>query len=291
MQIMSKSNYFSTHHLVVVVVFICSVYVSKVLASPQDGIVPGAPAGNSYTVCAGVAVPANYALVGIEVDYGCGKQWTAYTVAPAQPGMRACNLSETIGGSTQAMPFPADFYVQNIEYVDYTQSKCGGTTAVYIIQPATEGATACSGSHLPAGWSFTSSMPSNGSCDTTLRNEIHQAVDGMRICMQSPYPEGFAIGAVERIAACDTAERYVLRMAEDGMKACGPTHVPTGYVITSTDQSGQCADYQTLTLRMAYDGVVVCPSSPIPDRYVIEATVPYGGCQNYATANRLKHIP
>jgi hypothetical protein len=279
---------FPLRHLTVGLAVICGVHLGDAHASPQES----APSvtSDSYTVCHNVGVPPNYALVAIETNAGC-PNGIAYTVAPASAGLRICNLSETAGGAPFQMPFPDDYVVQTIQHVEFQQSKCGGATAVYIIQPVSEGVTACSGSQLPAGWSFTSSIPSSGSCDSMPRNELHRATEGLRICTQSPYPEGFVLGAVERTPACDVQERYLLRAAVDGVNACGPSHVPAGYVITNVDHSGQCADYQTLTLRTAYDGVVVCPASPIPNRYVIEATVPYGGCENFATANRLKYIP
>ncbi|WP_333679866.1 hypothetical protein [Dyella sp.] len=246
--------------------------------------------GGSYTVCHDVAVPPSYALVGIQTNAGCN-HGTSYTVAPASPGMRICNLSQTVGGAPYQMPFPDGYIVQTIQEVQPQQSQCGGATAIYIIQPVAEGTTACSGTQIPTGWSYTASSPSPGSCGTFERIELHQSVAGMRICSQSPYPNGFVVGAVESMAACGLQERYVLQPTSDGVKACGPTHVPAGYVITNTNQSGQCGSYQTLTLRAAYDGVVVCPASPIPDRYVIQSAVPYNGCENFTTANQLKYIP
>ncbi|GFZ96660.1 hypothetical protein GCM10011408_16350 [Dyella caseinilytica] len=189
------------------------------------------------------------------------------------------------------MPFPADYYVQNISQVDQLRSPCAGATSVYMIQPVSEGATACSGSHIPDGWSFTASIPGNGSCGTMIRNELHQSVDGLRICQGSPYPDSFVIGAVEPVAACDVQERYVLRPTTDGVQACANSHVPAGYVVTGADRSGQCSNYQTLTMHAAYDGVVVCTFSPIPDRYVVAATVSYNGCQDWNTAYQLRYIP
>lgn len=242
------------------------------------------------TVCHNVAVPPTYALIAIATNYGC-PDYTQYTVAPAQNGLQICNLSETTGGAPFEMPFPADYVVRSIQRVEYLQSKCGGATAVYTIQSVAEGVLACSGSHVPDAWSYTSSLPSASTCGTTIRNEMHRAIDGLRICTTSPYPSAFVIGAVDPTPACGLQERYVLRSTFDGVKACGPTHIPNGYVITGADRSGQCRSYATLTLRAAYNGVVVCPSSPIPDRYVVEATVPYTRCENLITAYRLKYIP
>lgn len=256
-------------------------------SSPNTQI---ATTGNSYTVCPNVPVPPNYALIEINAATGCSNL-LSFVVAPAQSGLHVCNLSETIGGAPVKMPFPADYYVQNISHIDQLHSVCAGATSVYMIQLVSEGATACSGSHIPDGWSFTASVPGNDSCETTVRNELHQSVDGLRICQGSPYPDAFVIGEIEPIAACNVQERYVLRPTTDGVQTCGISHVPAGYVVTGADRSGRCSSYQTLTLRTAYDGVVVCTFSPIPSRYVVAATVPYSGCQDWNTAYQLRYIP
>lgn len=275
-------------YMVIALVFVSCVDARSADANAPQDAVPMST--DSYTVCHNVAVPPNYGLVGISTNYGCPND-VAYTVAPAQNGMRICNLSETIGGTPFTMPFPSDFVVQSIEHVEYQQSQCGGATAVYVIQPIAEGVTACSGSHIPDGWSYTASLPSNGGCDTTVKNELHQAVEGLRVCTLSPYPDSFVVGAIEPTSACDVQQRYVLRTATDGVKACAPSHVPAGYVITAADRSGQCADYETVTMRVAYDGVIVCTQSPIPNRYVVAATVPYTSCETWATGFQLKYIP
>lgn len=272
----------------IALVFILCAFFGDTHAYQQERM--AVTANDSYTVCHNVAIPPNYAVVGISTNYGC-PNYQAITVAPAQDNLRICNLSETIGGAPFQLPFPADFIVKSIEQVDYLRSQCGGATAVYVIQQIADGVTACSGSHIPDGWSYVNSTPSNGSCQTTVRNELHQSVDGLRICNPSPYPNAFVIGAVEPISACGMQERFVLRAASDGVKACGPTRIPTGYVITGADRSGQCSSYSTLTLRMAYDGIVVCSTSPIPSRYVIEAAVPFTSCEYLATGYRLKYIP
>jgi hypothetical protein len=278
----------SLRHMAVGLAAVSGTHFDNVQASPLS-VVP-TDVGEQYTVCHNVSVPPNHALVGIQTNHACADH-IAYIVAPAKPGLRICNLSETVGGAPGPMPFPLGYIVQAIEHVEYLRSQCGGVTAVYVIQLVSEGITACSGSHLPAGWSFTSSSPSSGSCGTLERNELHKAIDNLRVCTQSPYPEDFVVGAIEPTAACGIQERYVLRTATEGTKACGPSHIPTGYVVTNVDRSGQCSEYQTLTLRTPHDGIVVCPTSPIPNRYVIETTIPYGGCENFATANRLKYIP
>lgn len=278
----------SLRHMVVGLAVVSGIHLDNAQASPQTAVPTGA--GEQYTVCNNVGVPPNYALVGIQTNHACAHH-VAYIVAPARAGLRVCNLSETVGGAPGPMPFPIGYVVQAIEHVEYLRSQCGGVTAVYVIQPVYEGITACSGSQLPAGWSFTSSAPSSGSCRTLERNELHKATDNLRVCTQSPYPDDFVVGAIESAAACGVQERHVLRSTTEGAKACGPSHVPTGYVVTNVDRSGQCSEYQTLTLHTPYDGIVVCPTSPIPSRYVIETTVPYGGCENFATANRLKYIP
>lgn len=281
-------NIFPMRYLNIAFISIYCAFFSDAYAYQQKFAVMAA--NGAYTVCHNVATPPTYALIGIATNSGCPNN-TEYTVAPAQNGLQICNLRETLGGSPFKMPFPADYIVRSIQSVEYLQSKCGGATALYTIQPVAEGVIACSGSHIPEAWSYTSALPPNSSCGTTVRNELHQAVDGLRICTQSPYPNNFVIGTVESAAACGLQERYVLRSASDGIKACGPTHVPTGYVITGADRFGQCRNYSTLTLRIAYNGVVVCPSSPIPSRYVVEATVPYTGCEYMTTAYRLKYIP
>jgi hypothetical protein len=74
-------------------------------------------ANDSYTVCHNVAIPPNYAVMGINTNYGCPND-RAITVAPAQDNLRICNLSETIGGAPFQLPFPADFIVKSIEQVD-----------------------------------------------------------------------------------------------------------------------------------------------------------------------------
>jgi hypothetical protein len=148
-------------------------------SSPTNS--PVVTAGDSYTVCPNVEVPPNYALIGINAAAGC-PNLLSFVVAPAQSGLNVCNLSETIGGAPIKMPFAADFYVQSIKQVDQLHSPCAGATSVYTIQPVSEGVLACSGSHIPDGWSFTATIPGSGSCETTVRNELHQSVDGLRIC-------------------------------------------------------------------------------------------------------------
>ncbi|MFK2893727.1 hypothetical protein [Dyella flagellata] len=268
-------------------VLICSVASPKTQAYQQDG--ESVNADGSYTVCHEIPVPPNYALVGIKPVGQCSNN-LAFTVAPARDNLRVCNLSETAGGAPVRMPFPTDYIVKAIEHVEYTQSKCGGATAVYVIQQVAEGVTACNGSHIPNSWSYIRSAPSYGSCEWMDRNELHRAADGLRICTLSPYPASFVIGSVESVAVCGLQEQYVLRTVSDGVKACGPSKIPAEYVVTGVDRSGWCGRYATLTLRSAYDGVVVCPQSPIPSRYVIEATVPYIGCENWATAYRLRYV-
>ncbi|HTV86631.1 MAG TPA: hypothetical protein VME63_14620 [Dyella sp.] len=274
--------------MIIVLTFPFLVFSADASSSKKD--VNLAAANGSYSVCHNVAIPPTYAVIGMATNYACSN-YMEYTVALAQGGLRICNLSESIGGAPVQMPFPADFIVQSIELVQYQRSHCGGATAVYVIQPVSEGAMACSGSHIPSGWSYTGSLPSIGSCGTTVRNEIHKAVEGLRICTMSPYPNSLVIGAIEPINACDMRERNVLTKALDGIKACGSTRIPEGYVITGIDRSGQCSTYQTLTLREGHDGVVVCPQSPIPNRYVIEAAVPYGNCEGWDKGYRLKYIP
>jgi hypothetical protein len=275
-------------HLAIASAFIWFAFFGDTHASQMEAATVNA--NDSYTVCHNVAIPPTYAVIGLATNYGCPND-QEITVAPAQDNLRICNLSETAGGAPFPLPFPADFIVKSIEQVDYLHSQCGGATSVYVIQQVAEGVTACSGSHIPEGWSYVQSLPSNGGCQTTVRNELHKAVDGLRICSLSPYPVVLVIGAVESLAACDVQERFVLRTTSDGIKACGPTRIPTGYVITAADRSGQCGQYSTLTLRNAYDGVVVCPSSPIPSRYVVDAAVPVNTCEYVATGYRLKYIP
>lgn len=245
---------------------------------------------DSYIVCHEIPVPPNYALIGILPVGQCSNNM-AFKVAPAKDDLRVCNLSETVGASSLKMPFPADYVVKAIDHVEYLQSHCGGATAVYVIQRIGEGVTACDGSHIPYGWSYVRSAPSFGSCELMERNELHKAVEGLRICASSPYPASFVIGAVEPVMVCGMKEIYVLRTVFDGIKACGPSKIPHGYVVVGSDRSGHCEKYSTLTLRIAYDGIVVCPQSPVPDRYVIEAVVSYPHCEGWKSAYRLRYVP
>lgn len=158
-----------------------------------------AAANGAYTVCHNVAVPPTYALIAIATNYGC-PDYTQYTVAPAQNGLRICNLSETTGGALFEMPFPADYVVRSIQRVEYLQSKCGGASAVYTIQSATEGVLACSGSHVPDAWSYTSSLPSASTCGTTI------------VCPYSPTPPGYYVVATVAKSNCFGASfGYLLR--------------------------------------------------------------------------------
>ncbi|MWA29780.1 hypothetical protein [Burkholderia pseudomallei] len=290
MRFTSLILYSPMQYLGIALVFICSALVSQAQAYQQDGVGVTVAADESYTVCSEIPVPPSYALVAITANGSC-KGNTAFTVAPATDNLRICNLSETAGGATVKMPFPADFVVTSIEHVEYSQSKCGGATAVYVIKHVAEGITACPGSYIPNGWSFVQSTPSNGSCESMVRDELHQSVDGMAICNQSPYPANFVIGSVESVAACGYQERYVLRTVSDGVKACGPSKIPAGYVITGSDRSGRCGEYATLTVRTPQSGMVVCTISPIPDRYVISNTVPYSACENWTIGYQLTYIP
>ena len=277
---------------VIALVLICSALVSQAHAYSQNASGVTVAADGSYTVCHNIPVPPSHAVVGMSTNEDC-PLYTQYTVAPAQENLRICNLSETVGGAPWSMPFPADYVVTNIDHVEYMQSKCGGATSVYVIKHVADGINACMGSHIPDGWSYVRSSPSNGACESMQRNELHPAADGMRICSQSPYPANFVIGEVEAIAACGLQEQFVLRAVSDGVQACGPSKIPSGYVITATamDSIRRCGEYQTLTLKTATDGIVVCTNSPIPSRYVIAATVPYNRCEDWTEGYQLKYLP